>query len=83
VFEVVPGLATQLESHDLLAAISSRPTLVVSGTGDPYSRDADRVVAGVAASAIFELRVEGGHALDQGRFDGIVDWIVEQAAKGA
>ncbi len=78
-FEVVPGLAGQLEAHDLLASISPRPMLVVSGTNDPYSRDAGQVVARVPGAPITHLRVEGGHALDQERFEAIVAWIVGQA----
>jgi dienelactone hydrolase len=75
-FETVPGLALELDTHDLLAAIAPRPTLVVSGTEDKYSRDADQVVARVGGSSVTELRVERGHALDQERFDAIVEWIV-------
>lgn len=75
-FETVPGLARQIDTYDLLSAIGPRPTLVVSGTQDKYSRDADQVVARVAGDFITELRVDRGHALDQERFDGIVDWIV-------
>jgi len=75
-FEAVPGLALQLDTHDVLAAIGPRPTLVVSGTEDKYSRDADEVVAKVAGEFITELRVERGHALDQERFDAIIGWIV-------
>jgi dienelactone hydrolase len=74
-FETVPGLARGLDTHDLLAAIAPRPTLVVSGTADKYSRDADVVVAKVAGDFITELRVERGHALEQERFDAIVEWI--------
>lgn len=74
-FETVPGLARSLDTHDLLAAIAPRPTLVVSGTADKYSRDADVVVAKVAGDFITELRVERGHALEQERFDAIVEWI--------
>lgn len=79
-FEAVPGLARQLETHDVLSAIGPRPTLVVSGSGDKYSRDADQVVAQVAGDFITELRVDRGHALDQERFDGIVEWIVERVS---
>jgi hypothetical protein len=43
--------------------------LVVSGTQDKYSRDADQVVARVGGDFITELRVDRGHALDQERFD--------------
>jgi len=79
-FEAVPGLARQIDTHDVLAAIGPRPTLVVSGTQDKYSRDADHVVAKVAGDFITELRVDRGHALDQERFDAIVEWIVARAS---
>ena len=75
-FETVPGLAQQLGHHDLLSAIGPRPALVVSGTQDKYSRDADEVVAQVAGDFITELRVDRGHALEQERFEAMVEWIV-------
>jgi len=75
-FETVPGLARDVDTHDVLSAIGPRPTLVVSGTQDKYSRDADEVVAKVAGDFITELRVDRGHALDAERFDAIVEWIV-------
>jgi dienelactone hydrolase len=79
-FETVPGLARQVDTHDVLSAIGPRPTLVVSGVEDKYSRDADQVVARVAGDFVTELRVNRGHALDQERFDGIVEWIVDRVA---
>ena len=79
-FEAVPGLARLLDTHDVLAAIGPRPTLVVSGTEDKYSRDADEVVAKVAGDFISELRVARGHALDRERFGAIVEWIVERVS---
>lgn len=79
-FEVVPGLALQLDTHDLLAAIGPRPMLIVSGGGDKYSRDADQVAAKVPGDFITEFRVNGGHALDQERFDAIVEWIAHRVA---
>lgn len=79
-FEAVPGLARQIDTHDVLSAIGPRPTLVVSGTEDKYSRDADRVVARVAGEFITERRVNRGHALDEERFDAIVEWIVERVS---
>jgi dienelactone hydrolase len=79
-FETVPGLACQLDTHDVLSAIGARPVLVVSGTKDKYSRDADQVVAKVSGDFITELRVDRGHALNQERFDGIVEWIVARMA---
>jgi dienelactone hydrolase len=78
-FETVPGLARQLGHHDLLAAIGPRPAMVVSGTQDKYSRDADQVAAKVAGDFITALRVERGHALEQERFDAMVEWIVGRA----
>jgi dienelactone hydrolase len=82
-FEAVPGLARDVDTHDLLSAIGPRPTLVVSGTEDKYSRDADQVVARVAGDFISELRVDRGHALDQERFDAIVAWIVDRVSDGS
>ncbi|TNJ34299.1 dienelactone hydrolase family protein [Arenimonas terrae] len=79
-FESVPGLARLLDTHQVLAAIGPRPTLVVSGTQDKYSRDADAVVAKVGGDSITELRVDRGHALDQERFEAIVEWIVERVS---
>ena len=79
-FEAVPGLARQIDTHNILSAIGPRPTMVVSGTQDKYSRDADQVVAKVAGDFITELRVDRGHALDQERFDAIVEWIVERVS---
>jgi len=79
-FETVPGLAQLIDTHDVLSAIGPRPTLVVSGTEDKYSRDADQVVAKVAGDFVTELRVERGHALDQERFDAIVAWLVQRAS---
>lgn len=79
-FEAVPGLARRIDTHDVLAALQPRPTMVVSGTEDKYSRDADQVVARVAGDFITELRVDRGHALDQERFDAIVEWIVERVS---
>ena len=79
-FETVPALARDLDTHQLLAALAPRPTLVVSGTEDKHSRDADQVVARVAGDFITEVRVDRGLALDTERFDAIVAWLVERVA---
>lgn len=81
-FEAVPGLSKLIDTHDLLSAIGPRPTMVVSGTKDKYSRDADQVVAKIAGDFITELRVDREHALDQERFDAIVQWIVARVSEG-
>ncbi|MCD9124642.1 alpha/beta hydrolase family protein [Luteimonas fraxinea] len=79
-FEAVPGLAQLVDTHDVLSAIGPRPTLVVSGTEDKYSRDADQVVARAPGDFITALRVARGHALDQERFDAIVEWLVQRVS---
>ncbi|MGV3707775.1 MAG: hypothetical protein ACO1Q7_02970 [Gemmatimonas sp.] len=84
-FETVPGLTREWDHHDILAAIAPRPTLVVSGTEDKYSRDADQVIAKAAAMVgdafVTALRVARGHALDRERFDAIVDWVAAAATR--
>lgn len=80
-FEAVPELTRLIDTHNVLSAIGPRPTMVVSGTKDKYSRDADEVVDKVAGDFITELRVDREHALDQERFNAIVDWIVGCASK--
>jgi dienelactone hydrolase len=82
-FELVPGIARSLEVHDLLRAIGPRPSLVVSATEDPYSVDADEVVERAASEHVTHLRAQGGHALDQARFDAILEWLTRQAASTA
>lgn len=77
-FETVPALSRDVDTHDVLAAIGPRPTLVVSGTDDKYSRDADQVIAAVGGDFITSVRVPRGHALDAERFDAIVDWLARQ-----
>jgi dienelactone hydrolase len=86
---VIPGFAEKYDFDDLLRCIVPREILVVSATEDPHSADADRVVktafkdfaAKECPSHLQHLRVPGGHALDVARFDGIVEWVVEQAAR--
>ena len=78
--EVVPGLRTWLRVSDLVRAIAPRDLFVVSTTDDPYSADADAVLARAGASGVAHLRVEGEHALDRERFSAIVEWV---AARGA
>lgn len=84
-FEVEPGLRGVLETADLVAAIGPRPLFVVSGTEDPYAVDADRVVEGAQPNGhVTSLRVPGGHALDAGRHDAIVEWVTDRVrAPGA
>jgi dienelactone hydrolase len=81
--EVIPGFVTRFDLPDLVACFAPRPLLLVSGTEDVFSQDADRVTAiaqeKCATAGVPEhlehVRYEGGHALTQGRFDTIVNWI--------
>lgn len=85
--QVIPGIAERFDLHHVLAAISPRPFLVASGTDDKYSIDAPEVIAAASAlggadnmAAADHLRFDGGHALDAGRFDAILDWMLRTLA---
>jgi dienelactone hydrolase len=86
---IIPGFAEKHDLDDLLRCIAPREVLIVSATEDPYSADADRVAKNAfkefesqgSPSHLQQLRVSGGHALDVTRFDAIVEWTVEQAAR--
>lgn len=83
--QVIPGFAARFDIEDLLVAIAPRPLLAVSATQDKYSADADELVALAAAAFaqrgseahLVHRRFTGAHALDQQRFDAIVDWIID------
>lgn len=86
--EVVPGFAARFDMEHVLAAIAPRRFLAVSGTEDKYAADAEELVAlarpafhaSGAATALEEVRVAGGHALDGARFEAIVKWMTHTAA---
>jgi dienelactone hydrolase len=79
-FELVPGIAAQFEVDDVIEAIEPRDVLIVSGTHDPYLIDANEVALKAGNRRVAQFRVEGGHELDQARFDAIVDWVVSHAS---
>jgi hypothetical protein len=85
--EVIPGFVTRFDIPDLVACFAPRHLLLVSATEDKFSQDADRIVdivrekcarAGIPEH-IEHMRYEGGHALNQERFDSIVNWIASHA----
>ncbi|HEV2068821.1 MAG TPA: prolyl oligopeptidase family serine peptidase [Acidimicrobiales bacterium] len=84
--EVIPGFSARFDLEHVLGAIAPRQLLVVSGTEDKYAADADELIEmarpafGSASSALEHLRAHGGHALDQERFQCIIDWMVDTAA---
>jgi dienelactone hydrolase len=84
--EVIPGIARRFDIHDLVRLAAPRALLLVSAVDDPYSEDANAIyetaLASFAAAGVAEnlqhLRVEGPHALDQHRFDRIIDWTLKR-----
>lgn len=85
--QVIPGFAARYDLPDLVACCAPRPILLVSATEDVFSQDAGGVVAGARRRCaalgererIEHKRYDGGHALTVGRFDDIVDWLVNRA----
>src|SRR5204863_8278497 len=83
VAEVIPGFAARFDLEHVVGAIAPRRCLVVSGTDDKYSAGADDLVelAGAAfrsaPQALHHVRVEGGHALDEHRFERIIEWMTD------
>jgi hypothetical protein len=71
-----------------LTCCAPRRVLIVSATDDPFSQDAERVVAAAqaqcvdlgSAARITHHRYAGAHALTQERFDDIVRWLVQCVA---
>lgn len=86
---VIPGFANRFDLADLMRCVAPRRLLVVSSDDDPYAADAEDLVsesmpAFVAAGAdqhLQQLRAGRGHALDEGRFAAIIDWLVEQCSR--
>jgi dienelactone hydrolase len=84
---VIPGFATRFDFEHLLQCVAPRSLLVVSSDDDPFSADADELVASArhafqhynAADRLRHLRTPGPHVLDQRRFDAIVEWVSHQS----
>lgn len=84
---IVPGVVGRFDFDSVLAALAPRPALIVSSNNDPFSADAEDVVAKAmpayrsvdASDRLSSLRSGDGHALDETRFNAIVEWIEKQA----
>ena len=84
---IVPGILNEMDIPEVICSISPREVLLVAGTDDMYSKDADDIADIVYASLkkigapdSLELKMyEGGHALTKERFDYIVDWAIRMA----
>ncbi|MCL2672658.1 MAG: prolyl oligopeptidase family serine peptidase [Clostridiales bacterium] len=77
---VIPGFIAKYDIDDIAHCIAPRRLLLVSASGDKYSRDADsiaeRALPQFGADRLYHKRYTGGHALTAERFAYIVDWIV-------
>lgn len=80
---VVPGCVRLFDVDDLVRCVAPRRMLLVSSEDDPFTEDAHEIVQ--SAKTTFEeqgcvdhlchFHSRGPHALDQTRFDVIVDWM--------
>jgi acetyl esterase/lipase len=84
---IIPAFCRHFDLEDLLRCVAPRRMLVVSSDGDPYAADAadliEKALPAFEATAcgdhLEHLRAIGPHALDQGRFDSIVEWMTTRA----
>jgi hypothetical protein len=84
---VIPGFLQRFDMDDMLRCVAPRKIFVVSSESDPYTADADEVVANAQSAFrewhcerhLLHLRVPGLHALDQQRADAMVEWMLSEA----
>jgi cephalosporin-C deacetylase-like acetyl esterase len=84
---VIPSFAEHYDLDDMLRCVAPRKVFVVSSEDDPQAADADDLVRNAfptfeiqeCADHLQHLRVPGPHALDQTRFQAILDWTFTQA----
>jgi cephalosporin-C deacetylase-like acetyl esterase len=86
---IIPGFSKHFDLDDLLRCVVPRRIFILSSENDAQSADAEELVR--LALPAFEmqhckdhlqhLRVAGPHALDQTRFEAIVDLAVMQATR--
>jgi hypothetical protein len=83
--EVIPSFANRFDVIDLVRCIAPRPLLILSATGDPYSRDADVIVEEAkpefadCEDQLQHARFDGGHELTEERSNYIVEWVSKAA----
>ncbi|MBR9918293.1 hypothetical protein GYB29_11585 [bacterium] len=81
--EVIPGFTQKYDVEDLLKMINPRKLLILSAESDQYARDAKEIYREIRSdfddpNAIVLKHYEGGHPLDQQRFDDIIDWFRQE-----
>lgn len=80
---VVPGFVQDFDVDDLVCCVAPRRTLLVSSEDDPYTEDSREIVQSALdtfeeQNCVHHLRHfhgKGAHALDQSRYDAIIDWL--------
>lgn len=85
--EVIPGFTKVYDIDDLLKCTAPRKMLIVAGTEDKYAQDAGEIVEKARSAyremggegALFLKEYPGGHALDEERFNYIVNWLQREA----
>jgi dienelactone hydrolase len=88
--QIIPGFAKWFDVDDVMRCIAPRRLLVVSADDDFGSVDAAELVQQVrpafdvreGGARLAHVHVAGGHALDQQRFDAIVEWVFIQCQTG-
>jgi hypothetical protein len=80
--EVIPGFTKHYDIGDLIRCVAPRNFLMVSATDDMYSSDADNIEINVRQQIetcdnywLEHKRFNGGHPLNQERFNYIVNWF--------
>ena len=79
--EVIPNFSPQYDIDDLLKMIAPREILIVAGDSDKYAQDAKQIylsIRKVNEKAFTFQQFNGGHNLDQKRFDYIINWFVDR-----
>ncbi len=88
--EVIPGFTSKYDIEDLLKLVCPRDLLIMTASKDIYARDAEDVYHKL--KPIYEKmgrgnslnlgNFQGGHALNQERFEFILDWFVGRFTRG-
>jgi dienelactone hydrolase len=81
--EVIPGFASHYDIDDLVKCMAPRDLLILSATEDKYAKDADDIFSSAlpvyqalgAEKNITHYKFDGGHALNEERFNLIIDWF--------
>ena len=84
--EVIPNFTTKYDIDDLLKLVYPRQILIVSADSDKYSQDAKQIYQSVKKEIgkpnpeknYHCKEFQGGHKLDQQRFEYIINWFVNK-----